>query len=297
MNKRSEQHSYTIPNTVKRIEKYAFWECPEENITIPNSVISIGESAFANCGLKEIVIPNSVTNIEKHAVGYFYRRDDHKDIPKKVPGFTIYGYSKTSEAAKYASKNGFKYVNMNSESFKKKPQTISCTSNFNKVYGNSSFNLKAATSGDGALSYKSGNTAVASVSSKGIVTVKGTGKTNITITAQATKLYKEATKKVTITVEPKKMASFTVTSSRAGSLKVGWKKDSRATGYQVKIATNSSFTKGTETFTSTYNTTLSKIFTGLNKRDTYYVKVRAYKKVGSTKIYGDYSAVKKVKIK
>ena len=35
----------------------------------------------------------------------------------------------------------------------------------------------------------------------------------------------------------------------------------------------------------------------LKVRKTYYVKVRAYKKVGKTKIYGDYSKVKKVKVR
>ena len=40
-----------------------------------------------------------------------------------------------------------------------------------------------------------------------------------------------------------------------------------------------------------------KLIKKLKSRKTYYVKVRTYKKVGKTKLYGDYSKVKRVKIR
>ena len=61
--------------------------------------------------------------------------------------------------------------------------------------------LGAKTSADGALSYASSNTAVATVSAKGVVTGKKAGKAKITVTAGATDAYNKATKTVTVTVK------------------------------------------------------------------------------------------------
>ena len=57
--------SYTIPNSVTRIDNGAFRSCTSlKSITIPNSVTSIGDSAFYWCtSLTSIMIPDSVTSI------------------------------------------------------------------------------------------------------------------------------------------------------------------------------------------------------------------------------------------
>ena len=47
----------------------------------------------------------------------------------------------------------------------------------------------------------------------------------------------------------------------------------------------------------TGNNTISKKISNVSSGKTYYVRVRAYKTAGSSKIYGNWSAVKKVKIK
>ena len=90
--------SYTIPDSVTKIEWNAFWDCSSlTSITIPDSVTKIGESAFASCsslekfygkfasadnrcliidgvlnsfapaGLTSYTIPNSVTEIREFA--------------------------------------------------------------------------------------------------------------------------------------------------------------------------------------------------------------------------------------
>lgn len=55
----------TIPDGVKTIGKWAFFECTNlKEIIIPSSVISIDGCAFVECtSLKEIIIPDSVTSI------------------------------------------------------------------------------------------------------------------------------------------------------------------------------------------------------------------------------------------
>ena len=56
----------TIPDSVTRIEDWAFYGCSGlTSVTIPNSVTDIGEYAFSNCtGLTNITIPNSIASIE-----------------------------------------------------------------------------------------------------------------------------------------------------------------------------------------------------------------------------------------
>ena len=60
-----EDKSYTIPDSVTRIESIAFSKCTSlTSITIPNSVTSIGDDAFEGCtSLSSVVIPNSVTEM------------------------------------------------------------------------------------------------------------------------------------------------------------------------------------------------------------------------------------------
>lgn len=74
---------------------------------------------------------------------------------------------------------------------------------YTKQVGDSKFDLSATTSGNGKLTYKSGNKQVATVSSSGVVTVVGKGSTKISITAAETKKYKKATKSIKITIKEK----------------------------------------------------------------------------------------------
>ena len=86
--------SVTIPNSVTKIEAYAFAECENLKsviignsvttigegafwvctgltaVTIPNSVVTIGDGAFQESGLISVTIPNSVTSINNYAFLY-----------------------------------------------------------------------------------------------------------------------------------------------------------------------------------------------------------------------------------
>ncbi len=73
-----------------------------------------------------------------------------------------------------------------------------------------------------------------------------------------------------------------------------WKKVSDATGYQLQYALNKKFTKAKKSKTTKKTSlTLKK----LKKKKTYFIRVRAYKLSDKKKVYGKWSAVKKVKIK
>ena len=165
---------------------------------------------------------------------------------------------------------------------------------FTKIYGNKPFNLNAKAKTK--LSYKSSNPRVATVSTIGRVTLKGLGKATITITAAATSQYNAATKRITITVKPKKTVGVKVKKGKK-RMTVSWKRDKKATGYQITYAQNKKFKKGKKNITISKNKTVKRTIKKLKARKTYYVKVRAYKKVGKTKLYGAYSKVKKVKVR
>ena len=76
-------------------------------------------------------------------------------------------------------------------------------------------------------------------------------------------------------------------------VKATWKKLTNISSYQIQYAPNKKFKKAkSKTVKSTF-VTIKK----LKKKKTYFVRVRAYKLVDGKKVYGKWSAVKKVKIK
>lgn len=105
-----------------------------------------------------------------------------------------------------------------------------------------------------------------------------------------------AVKKAALTVTPKK-ASLSKVQAGKKSLKAVWKRDKSATGYQVVVAKDKNFKQGKKTATIKNNKTTQKTFKKLSRNKVYYVKLRSYKTMGETKIYGNYSNVKKVLVK
>lgn len=93
---------------------------------------------------------------------------------------------------------------------------------------------------------------------------------------------------------PSKTKIKKLTNIASKKLVVSWKKLSDADGYEVSIATKKNFKKGKKVKNTSK---VSYTFTKLKKRTTYYVRVRAYNIDNGTKVYGKYSAIKKIKIK
>ncbi len=77
---------------------------------------------------------------------------------------------------------------------------------------------------------------------------------------------------------------------------VRWEKNAKATGYQLQYSKTSGFSSGVKTTTFTSASTVSKVFSSLTKGQTYYLRIRAYKTVGSKKYYSLWSSKKVVKI-
>ncbi len=167
------------------------------------------------------------------------------------------------------------------------------SSSYKKAY-NSSFTLKPKAKSK--ITYKSSNTKIATVNSKGKVKIKGTGKVTITITAKETSAYKKQTKKVTIYAVPGKRDIKKLSSGKK-KLTVQWKKDNRSDGYQVQYSTDKKFKKNVKNVVigkkQTTKQTIKKLKTGKK----YYVRIRSYKKINGKKYYGTWSSQKTVKVK
>lgn len=178
----------------------------------------------------------------------------------------------------------------------KKSNQVIAASNQVKSLSAKNFSLNAKlTKGNGKLTYKSSNAKVATISSSGKVTIKGVGKTTITITASATTNYNKASKTVTVTVNPNGTSVISVKNSSPKSLTVQWKRNSSVTGYQIRYSTSSTF-KGKKTITVKKNSTLKTTISKLTKGKTYYIQIRTYKTVSGKNYYSGWSAAKKIKI-
>lgn len=97
-----------------------------------------------------------------------------------------------------------------------------------------------------------------------------------------------------VTEKKVKVTSMKNKSSR--TIIVKWEKISGVTGYQVQFSTKKNFKKITASkYLSSSKSSMR--CSGLKKKKTYYVRVRAYISSNGSKTYGSWSAKKKVKIK
>lgn len=84
-------------------------------------------------------------------------------------------------------------------------------------------------------------------------------------------------------------------SSSGKKIALKWNKDKTVKGYQIKYSTDIVFKKNVKNVVVKKNKTTSKtISKGINKKKTYYIKMRSFVKVGNTTIYGPASKTKKV---
>lgn len=304
----------TIPSGVTSIGDSSFQDCKAlTSVIISEGVTSIGDNAFNGCStLASLGVPESVGSIGENAfsnckTGFYltYSTGSYAETYAKKYGLTSPsgGSSTGTNGGSSTGTNGDPSTGTNGDPStgtnggEKKAQTIAASS-VKKAYGTKPFKLEATTNGDGTLSYQSSNSKIAKVDkNSGLVTIKATGSVGITIKASETSQYAAAQKTITLKVTPGKVKGVKAASKKAGRLTVKWKKASGASGYQIAYAGNKTFTKDKKTVLVNKAKATSKTVKKLKRQKTYYVKVRAYKKVGSKKLYGAYSkaAMKKVK--
>jgi len=111
---------------------------------------------------------------------------------------------------------------------------------------------------------------------------------------QPTTAKKNTTKPAEKAVAPKKTVVKKVKALGKKKIKITVKKSSeQVSGYEVILSTKKNFKNAKKITTKKNVVTVKKLKAGKK----YFVKVRAFKKVGNKKIYGKYSTVKKVIVK
>ena len=123
---------------------------------------------------------------------------------------------------------------------------------------------------------------------------KNVGKATVTVKGKGE--YKGYTGTATFRITMKKTSLSGLTAGESGTLKASWRKDSQADGYQVQYGTRKDFSGTVKTKklgAGSLSVTLDKLTSGKK----YYVRIRAYKKVGGTNWYSDWSAAKQAAVK
>lgn len=210
----------SIPDSVKNIDSYAFEGCALQSITIPSNVISIGVCSFhRNWDLKEVVLSEGLKNI---GFGAFLSCDKLKSltIPKSVSAMEEFAYGYSGEGGdknpnakikcytntvghKYAKDNGISYELLDGKKITKVSK-VSISGISKKIAAGKKIKLTAKVSPSKAtnksVKWTSGNKKVATVNSKGVVTInKKAGGKSVTITAAATDgSKKKATYKISV---------------------------------------------------------------------------------------------------
>ena len=158
---------------------------------------------------------------------------------------------------------------------------------------------KKVTGATGFLVYR-GSSKIATIKSGSTVTCTD-GKANTNGTKYTYKIIATAStgngpaKSVT-TYCVARPAISSVTNSASKKMTVKWGKNAKASGYQIHYCTDKTFKSGNKSVSITSASTVSKVIGSLTKNKTYYIRIRTYKTVGSTKYFSSWSPVKSVKI-
>ena len=265
----------TIPNTVVKIETYAFGATDLKSVTIPDSVKTIDEYVFFNCkqlyyaklsgsmtelanrvfngcyGLQNVVIPVSIRKIYEQGC------PSGKQIINLWYGCTKANYKKIS----------LKSYEGDSHKFKE-----------NSWKGKNVINHFA---------YKSHKHKWVTTSTT--ATFKKSGKKNVKCSVCGM---------VNKKIPGGKLVSPTITKITKGkkSFKVKWKKSATVAGYQIQYSTTKSFKKK-KTVTIKGATKSTRTVKKLKAKKKYYVRVRAYKTINKKRTYSKWSAAKAIKTK
>lgn len=151
-----------------------------------------------------------------------------------------------------------------------------------------SFNIEAYCETE-KLSYKSSNTKIAIVSSKGKVTLKAPGNVKIYVTALSNGNYNSTKKTVNVKINlTSPIMKVSKVNNSEQKITFSWNKINCADGYEIKGYRDDKVMSKT---TKSTKVTINNVKWGYN----YRFKVRAYKVVNNKKVYSEYSNWIKIK--
>lgn len=104
------------------------------------------------------------------------------------------------------------------------------------------------------------------------------------------------TKTIHFNIVPKKAEKPRTLLAKKRMVTVLWKRDKRATGYQIQYSLSKNFKKGNKEVLVKKNSVKSKKIGKLKAGRKYYVRIRAYKLISGKKAYGAYSKARSVRV-
>ncbi len=261
---KSKMTSVSIPSTVTKIGAAAFNECTGlKKVNLPKGLKTISDGAFWFCkNLKEVFIYGKVTSIGKNA---FMGCD--KATIYVVSGSFAEKHVKSLKGVKLA------YRYMTNLDLENSAMTVAC-SGTEKI----EYKFSPAKVYNSKLSYKSSNTKVATVNSKGEVTGVSCGTAVITCTAKDGSKLSE---KITIKVVPENAKNAAVKKQTKTSYRITWGASKGATGYRVN-----KYNTKTKKWENVARTTKKYLnVKNLQPGESAKYAIRPYKKTGKTYIY------------
>ena len=138
-NKRINIKNVNLPDTITKIDDYAFSFTEIEKIVIPSNVCEIGYEAFSHCSkLNEVTLPNSLSYIGLWAfdacpllteilIPRSVEKIEYAAFGTSGTGKTIYGYKDTA-AQSYAQKYSFNFIELSEGTVTTTTSTATTTS-------------------------------------------------------------------------------------------------------------------------------------------------------------------------
>ena len=319
--------TYQMPDTVTTVRMWAFYECSRiKNIKCADGIKRLEEETFFGCtALESITLPSDLEYIDNHVFADC-RSIQSLVIPEGVVdliGFPFTGMTDLTaveipkgvtiiwEGAFNGDKNlrdvyftGTK-EQWNKRHYRKEFEKDNITIHFES-------HMPSRKKIDGAKTSAVSNKIYTGKYQKPDVKVTLSGKalkkdTDYILDYSNNKNVGRAevhvlgigkyTGKITIgfNIKPKAVKLVKVTSGKR-YLKAKWKKGAGITGYEIQYGLKKSFRRS-KTVTVKKRTVTSKKIKKLKSRKKYYVRVRAYKKIGKKKYVSAWSRAKTVKTK
>ena len=281
-----------IPDNIKEIKDFAFSGCSNlKEINLPKNLEIIGEHVFECTGLVKIKIPEGTQKIGKYA---FCSCEDLEKItiPSTVKTIGKFAFKDSPDIVIYAPYNSYaiEYAKKYKIDYKINNYVKLSKCSIDKIK-NQSYNGKnikpkivvrykneiLKKNRDYTITYKNNKNI-----GKAVVTIKGKGRCSGSISKS---FY----------IAPKKAKIKTIKNKSKKTAEISWKKDNRATGYEIFMS--SYMDKNFKKIVSiSINNKTKFLKNKLKKGQCYYFKIRSYKKINGKKIYGDYSDIKYLKI-
>lgn len=221
---------------------------------------------------------------------------------KKNTDYTL-SYSKNTNVGTATVKITGKgnYYGTLSKTFKivKSNPTITAKQSTYKMATNVSVIYIGGKTNGGALTYSSSDTALASVSSKGLIkSYSKTGTATITLKSAATSNVNAGSKTVTVKVysRPQQVTATKITRPLKNYFRLYWNTTTITSGYLIKYSDTSTF-KNRKYYWVTSDTTSAKTLKDSLSGHYVYAKVRAYRTLDGKRFYGKYSDVFKIKVR